>query len=82
MLHEKKTSPRDITIKDGLGNAAPLSLTWDDQDVEDDAPFIPVYSRRKKKKSPKKDKVVVSSPNITIRPMNRKQKKELRVGLL
>ena len=52
LLHDNKTSPRDITIKDVLGNAAPLSLTWDDQDMEDDVPFITVCSRRKKEKVP------------------------------
>ena len=76
MLSDKNSDPNDVTIKDGLGNDVPLSLTWDDQDMGDDTPLITVQSREKNRKSPKKNKVVFTSPIISVVPMSRRQKKE------
>lgn len=51
LLHDKRveTNTAPITVNDGLGNDIPLLLTWDNENVDEDEPYILVQSRQKKK---------------------------------
>ena len=54
----------------------PLSLTWDDDNKGDEEPLIHVQSKQKKNKYQRRRSVVVLSPNESVRPMTRSQKKK------
>ena len=78
LLHDKNNdvNPHKITINDGMGNDVPLSLTWDEDNKDNEEPFILVQSRQKKKKNYRRRSVVNISPNKADRPMTRSQKKK------
>ena len=76
LLNDKNNNAKktNITINDGLGNDIPLSLTWDDENRDEEEPFILVQSKQRKKREKRRRSGVIVSPIRSARPMTRSQK--------